>query len=89
MGYCDGRHPGLQKYRAAREKGTQKAILRKEIAKNNPALASDPKKLEAVVDGAWRAKYQTRTIEVQSKGRRGKGRRHGKPTKRKVVVETV
>ena len=80
MSYCDGRHPGLKKYREARAKGKEKAILRKEIVKNNPDLANKPKQLEAIVEGALRAK-QSRTIEV--KGRNRKGR---KGQTRKVVV---
>ncbi len=56
MSYADPRHKGLQQFQEVRAKGKEKAILRKEILENNPRLVNRPKQLEAIVDGALRAR---------------------------------
>ena len=76
-------HPGLKKYREAREKGRKLAILRGEIRKSNPT-ASDSQ-VEEIAKAALRAQQNSkpRTANVPSKG---KGKRHHRnPVKVEVV----
>ncbi|KKM27453.1 hypothetical protein LCGC14_1574650 [marine sediment metagenome] len=56
MSYADPRNKHLQKFREIKERGREKAILRNEILENNPRLVNLPKQLEAIVDGALRAR---------------------------------
>ena len=59
----------IQHYRECRRRDKAKAILRAEIVKNNPDLAGKPKQLEAVIEGAMKARgLAPRKSNIQQKG---------------------
>jgi len=85
--YADPKNPGLRKFREAREKDKELAILRNEIKENNPNLSAN--QVEEIAKASYRAKHTPqRTVQVQKRGKkiRRKGRKNNTMT---VKVEVV
>lgn len=68
--HADDNHPGLRKYRLARERDKQKAVLRNQIKTANPTLT--PQQVEQVMAGHIKAQ-QTTSVAVS--GRNGQPHR--------------
>jgi hypothetical protein len=62
--HADSNHPGLRKYRAARERDRQRAILRSQIKTANPTLT--PVQVEQVMSGHLKAQ-QVSNVVVRSR----------------------
>jgi hypothetical protein len=68
--HADDNHPGLKKYRMARERDKERAILRNKIKTANPALT--PTQIEQVMAGHVKAQ-QVSSVAV--KGHNGQPHR--------------
>lgn len=96
--YVDSNHPGLKKYRAARERDKRRAIKRAELRKQNPNLSYN--QVEEIVRAEERAEAQSKTIKVGGKSKKdskhrgkltkeGKSKQRVKDSAKEVKVEYV
>lgn len=83
--YADPKNPGLRKFREAREKGKELAILRKEIRENNENLTES--QVNEIAKASYRAKHTPqRTVQVQKRGKKNRKGRKNKAITVKVEV---